>query len=115
MEKKSALEIEELANFIASVLEDNKGQDVEVLPIGNRSSLADYFVICSATSAPQVNALVREVEEKVLEKYHMHAQYSEGFDTKRWVVLDYMDVVVHILMEEERQYYAIERLWRRDL
>ena len=45
----------------------------------------------------------------------MHAQYSEGFDTKRWVVLDYMDVVVHILMEEERQYYAIERLWRRDL
>ena len=115
MEKKSALEIEELAKFIGSVLEDNKGQDIEVLPIGNRSSLADYFVIGSATSGPQVNALVREVEEKVLNKYHMQAQHSEGFDTKRWVVLDYMDVVVHILMEEERQYYAIERLWRRDL
>ena len=114
MEKKNDLEINELASFIASVLEENKGQDVEVLSIGKKSSLADYFVICSATSAPQVNALVREVEEEVLEKYHIHAGYSEGFDTKRWIVLDYMDVVVHILMEEERQYYAIERLWRPD-
>lgn len=109
---KSKQEIKALAQFIASVLEDKKARDIEIIDIGERSSLADYFVISSAGSNTQVKALIGEVEEQVEEHHQLKPNNSEGFQSRRWVLLDYGDIVVHVFLEEERKYYDLDRLWK---
>lgn len=111
--KKTKEEIRELAEFIAKVLEDKKAIDVQVMEISEKSSLADYFVICSGQSSTQVRALVSEVEEQVREKYQLDSHFSEGFQTKKWVLLDYIDIVVHVFLHQEREFYNLDRLWQK--
>lgn len=100
-----------LASVIAKVLDDKKAKDITILNISNVSVLTDYFVICSAEATPQVRAISSAVREKIKELYNRYAN-GEEFDAKnRWNLLDYGDVVVHILHKEERETYAIEKFW----
>ena len=99
------------ASVIARLLDNKLARDITILDISNISILADYFVICSADSTTQVRTLTEIVREKVKILFD-RIPIGEESDTKnRWNLLDYGDVIVHVLHREERQFYAIEKFW----
>lgn len=102
---------EKLSSVIARVLDDKLGKDISILNISNVSVLADFFVICSADTATQVRALTSYVKEKVKDLFERLPNGQENDLKNRWNLLDYGDVVVHILHREERETYAIEKFW----
>ena len=105
------LDSKKLACIIARILDDKLGKDITILNISNVSSLADYFVIVTGDSTPQVKALMNEVKDKVKELFSRSPLRIENDTRNRWNLLDYGDVVVHILHKEERETYAIEKFW----
>lgn len=102
---------DKLASVIARILDDKLGKDISILNISNVSVLADFFVICSADTATQVRALTSYVKEKVKNLFERLPNGQENDLKNRWNLLDYGDVVVHILHREERETYAIEKFW----
>lgn len=99
-----------MANVAVQAAEDKKAGDVTVLDIREISIIADYFVICSGRSNTQVQAIVKNIQER-LEEEGITALRREGFREGGWVLLDYGDVVVHVFQDAERQFYNLERLW----
>lgn len=101
---------EKMAVTAYEALDEKKGEDIKIIQISEISVMADYFVIANGGSNPQVQALVRNVEEKM---------HLEGFSVKRvegnrsssWVLLDFGDVVVHVFDREDRLFYDLERIW----
>lgn len=93
------------------LLDDKLAKDITILNISNVSSLADYFVIASGDSTPQVKALMEAVKEKIKHHFSRLPVRSENDQKNRWNLLDYGDVVVHILHKDERQTYALEKFW----
>ena len=102
---------DKFASVIARILDDRQAKDIKILNISNISVLADYFVICSADTATQVKALTGYVREKVKEHFERIPIGEENDMKNRWNLLDYGDVIVHMLHKEERETYAIERFW----
>lgn len=100
----------EKALKIANLLQDKKAQDVLILELKDLTIITDYFVICSASSTTQVQALTNYVEE-MMDKDGIIPFGIEGFSYAHWVLMDYGDVIVHIFLEETRKYYDLERLW----
>lgn len=101
----------ELAEAAALAASDKLAQDIVAIDVSERLALADVFVIASGTNDRQVEAIVDAVEDK-LRGLGAKPLRREGKRDGRWVLLDYGDVVVHVQHEEERAYYALERLWR---
>lgn len=100
---------------IAGVLDDKLGKDITILNISQVSVLADYFVICSADTPTQVKALTEYVRDRI-KKWFERIPIGEENDLKnRWNLLDYGDVIVHVLHKEERETYAIEKFWNHAL
>lgn len=100
---------------VAGVLDDKLGKDITILNISQVSVLADYFVICSADTPTQVKALTEYVRDRI-KKWFERIPIGEENDAKnRWNLLDYGDVIVHILHREERETYAIEKFWNHAL
>ena len=95
---------------VAEILENKKAKDVTIINIEKLTVVADYFVICSATSSLQVRALSDEVDEK-LSAEGIEKIRQDGYRESRWIVMDYASVLVHIFHSEEREFYNIERLW----
>ena len=89
---------------------DKKAYDVVVVEVEHLSSIADYFLIATGRSDVQVQAIARGVEER-MEDEREHAISVEGFQHAHWVVLDYVDVVVHVFLEPAREFYRLERTW----
>lgn len=102
---------DKLSSVIARVLDDKLGKDISILNISNVSVLADYFVICSADTATQVRGLTSNVKERIKELFERLPNGQENDLKNRWNLLDYGDVVVHVLHREERETYAIEKFW----
>ena len=100
-----------LACVIARILDEKIGKDITILNISNVSSFADYFVLCSAEASTQVKALTEAVRLRVRELFSRQAVRIENDAKNRWNLLDYSDVVVHILHKDEREMYAIEKFW----
>lgn len=100
-----------LASIIARILDDKKADNISILNISNVSVLADYFVICSADTNTQVKALTENVRERVKHLFERIPCGEENDLKNRWNLLDYGDVIVHILHREERETYAIEKFW----
>ena len=100
-----------LACVIAGMLDDKLGKEITILNISNVSSLADYFVIVTGDSTPQVKALMEHVKDRVKTLFSRHPARMENDAKNRWNLLDYGDVVVHILHRDERATYAIEKFW----
>lgn len=100
-----------LACVIAQILDDKLGKDITILNISHVSSLADYFVIASGDSTPQVKALMETVKDKIKKHFSRLPIRNENDMKNRWNLLDYGDVVVHILHKEERENYALEKFW----
>lgn len=105
------LDSKKLACVIARTLDDKLGKDITILNISNVSSLADYFVIVTGDSTPQVKSLMNNTKERIKELFSRAPIRMENDLKNRWNLLDYGDVVVHILHKEERETYAIEKFW----
>ena len=105
------LDSKKLACIIARVLDDKLGKSISILNIAHVSSLADYFVIVTGDSTPHVKALMETVKDKIKKDFARAPLRMENDAKNRWNLLDYGDVVVHILHKEERETYAIEKFW----
>ena len=101
----------DMALLLAKTLDSKKGIDIKVLETGALTTLADYFVICTATSTTQVKALADECE-RVMKENGEEPHHIEGHRGGTWVLLDFSSVVVHLFMEEAREFYDLERLWK---
>ena len=105
------IDSKKLACVIARALDDKLGKNITILNISNVSSLADYFVIVTGDSTPQVKALMEHTKEYIKKLFSRSPIRMENDLKNRWNLLDYGDVIVHILHKEERETYAIEKFW----
>lgn len=105
------MEMNELYDCIISTLEDKKAKDLKIIDIHDLTIIANYFVICSGTSATHIKTLADEVEYRLEEK-GVKPLRKESYNSARWILLDYGDIVVHIFHEEDREFYSLERLWQ---
>lgn len=101
----------EQAVLTAKVLSGKKGLKIKVIEIKDVSSLADYMVIATGTSSTHVKALADEVEYK-LDEAGISVSHIEGYRSNSWILLDYVDVIVHVFSDEAREFYDLERLWQ---
>ena len=108
--KMHDLESNEFAKKIEGILDEKKAKDISTISIKEISILADYFVICSGTSIPHIKSLADEVEDR-MEKENIMLLHKEGYNSARWILMDYGSVVIHIFHEEDRDFYNLERLW----
>ncbi len=104
--------IEEMTQAVVAVLEEKKGNDIETLNVTGKTTLADQFVLASGTSNVHIKTLAESVEEKMKDAFGIHPDRIEGMDSRSWILLDYGDIVVHIMMPEDRLHYQLESLWR---
>ncbi len=92
--------------------QDKKAEEITILELEKGSgAFTDYFVVCSGTNPRQIQAIAEAVEER-LESLGMRPAHTEGYRQAEWVLLDYVDFVVHIFSENARRYYDLERLWK---
>lgn len=93
-------------------IQEKKGNEIVRLDLRNiNSSVADYFVVCHAESSTQVKAIASSVEDEIFKASKQHPFRIEGLEHGEWVLLDYIDVVVHIFKTDKREFYGIEDLW----
>lgn len=100
---------------IARILDDNKASDIVILNVANVSVLSDYFIIATANSAPQVKGLTNNVKERIKELFARCPVSVENDLKNSWNLLDFGDVVVHIMQKEKRETYKIEKFWNHAL
>src|SRR2546426_8076980 len=95
-----------------SACQEKKAEEITVLELEkNSGAFTDYFVVCSGTNPRQIQAIAAEVEER-LHKAGLRPTHVEGYKQAEWVLLDYVDFVVHVFSEKARKYYDLERLWK---
>ena len=95
----------------AKAISSKKGLNIKLIEIGDISSLADYMVIATGTSSTHVKAIADEVEYQ-LDEAGSSVSHIEGYRSNSWILLDYVDVIVHIFSDEAREFYDLERLWQ---
>ena len=100
----------ESAMLLANTLDGKKGEEIKVLKTEGLTTLADYFVICTATSTTQIKAMSDACEE-AMEKNGERVHHIEGHREGTWLLMDFSSVIVHIFMDEARKFYDLERLW----
>lgn len=107
-----AIQGEELALACAKAADDIKAENIRVYDMRGVSNLTDYMIVCSGSSMPQLRAILRDVAGQVEELHGAKPTMTEGKADTRWVVLDYIDVMVHVMDNELREYYSLEDLWK---
>ncbi len=101
-----------LSELAVEGIQEKKGEDIVRLDLRNiHSSIADFFIVCSANSGIQVKAIADSVEEQIYKKTQADPRHKEGFENADWIILDYFDVVIHIFKTEKRHFYGIEEFW----
>lgn len=100
----------EMALLLAQAMDSKKGKDIRVLETDGLTTLADYFVLCSGSSAPQLKALA-DAGEKAMKDHGILPHHVEGHRGGTWILQDYGDVVVHVFDKEARAFYDLDRLW----
>ncbi len=107
MENKS----QEMVRLAIEALEDKKAEDIRVIDISEVSVIADYFIIAGGNNKNQIKAICDNVQEKLGRAGYPEKQI-EGYDTANWILIDFVDVIVHIFDKENRLLYDLERIWR---
>jgi ribosome-associated protein len=102
----------ELAMACAKAADEVKAENIRIWDMRKVSGLTDYMIVCSASSMPQLRAILNEVSRRVEEEHGVKAIHREGKVDARWVVLDYIDVMVHVMQQELRDFYGLEELWK---
>jgi ribosome-associated protein len=90
---------------------DKKAEDVLVLDLRGLCQFTDYFVICHGSSSRQTSAIADAIEERLFEESHRKPKHVEGRRVADWILMDFIDVVVHVFVDEKREFYGLERLW----
>jgi len=102
---------EELAKACVKAAEEIQAEKIRVWDMRGVSNLTDFMIVCSGSSMPHLRAIIRDVAGIVEKEHAAKAAYTEGKADSRWVVLDYIDVMVHVMHEEMRDFYGLEELW----
>ena len=102
----------ELAMACAKAADEVKAENIRIWDMRKVSGLTDYMIVCSGSSMPQLRAILNEVSQRVEEEHGVKAIHREGKVDARWVVLDYIDVMVHVMHQELRDFYGLEELWK---
>ena len=93
-------------------MQEKKANDIVVLNLKSlKNAVSDYFVIASASSDSQLDAIATSIEEEIFKAVRQNPWQSEGRTNKEWVLLDYVDVVAHVFLKDKREFYALEELW----
>lgn len=109
---KNTDEPDELISLVIKGMEDIKGENINLLDLRNiDNTVCDYFVICDGNSNTQVNAIVNSIKRVVSKGIQEKPYKIEGIENSKWVLIDYVNVVVHIFQKQTREYYDIEDLW----
>ena len=108
-----AIEItpENLATTCAELASNKKAENIVVLDLRGISTFTDFFVICSGTSEPQLKAIANELETRLREEHSVRPVAIDGFPASQWMVLDFLQVVIHIFHRDKRAFYSLEDLW----
>ncbi len=104
------MEIKRIAEKAHEIMEDKKARNIEIIEITHISTLADYFIICSGTSTIHNRTIADELDDK-MDEAGFNLLHKEGYESARWILLDFGEVVIHIFHEEDRSFYNLERLW----
>ncbi|PLX03652.1 MAG: ribosome silencing factor [Marinilabiliales bacterium] len=110
--KVSKNETNKLLKKVISSIEDKKGKNIVSIDLSKiDNAITNYFVVCSATSTTQVDAIYDNIMEKVYVDLNMKPFHREGYENSEWILIDYFDLVVHIFLEDIRNFYKLEDLW----
>ena len=100
-----------LALLCRTLADNKKAEDIVILDVRELSSVTDYFVLASGTSEPHLRAIVDEITDKLKEEYDLRPRAIDGTFQAAWVVLDFFDVIVHVMRQDVRERYDLETLW----
>ncbi|KAA3606962.1 MAG: ribosome silencing factor [Calditrichaeota bacterium] len=106
------LNTSDTAKLAAQFALDKKANDIKILDLRPLTTVTDFFVICSADSTTQVKAIAENVADQLKFEYGENPINIEGFNNLTWVLLDYVDFVVHIFQKDQREFFSLERLWQ---
>jgi len=113
--KKSAVRLTRNSKVIKTIIaaiQEKKGENIISLDLRKiNEAVADFFIVCEAGSQPQVRAIADNVEAKLREKCEENTYHHEGYQNLQWVLIDYVNVVVHIMLPENRKFYKLEEMW----
>jgi ribosome-associated protein len=104
--------IQNLLDTILQALEDKQADNVETIKVTGRTSLTDYFIVATARNSTHCKILSDAVEEAVMKKLKHQVRQIEGMESRKWIVLDYGDIIVHVMRQEDREFYNLEKLWQ---
>ena len=108
--KKSRIHSEKLVKTIIELVQSKKAENIVTMDLRELSDVADFFIICTGTSSVQIKAIADEVREKM-----KHADnpvwHVEGYEAQKWILLDFVDVILHVFNPEARNFYSLERIW----
>jgi ribosome-associated protein len=105
-------ESEELTSLIIQGMEDTKAKNIIILDLQDiEHAITNYFVICHGSSKPQLEGIANAIIERTLKTLKVKPWHKEGFENAEWILLDFVDVVVHIFREDRREFYQLEKLW----
>ncbi|MBL4715614.1 MAG: ribosome silencing factor [Bacteroidetes bacterium] len=109
---KQASEKTNITKFIIEAIQDKKGKEIKLVDLRSVSgAICDYFIICHGESSTQIQAIAESVEKRVKINLNEFPYSKEGIENSEWILLDYVDVVVHLFRRETREFYGIEDLW----
>ncbi|MEQ6121092.1 ribosome silencing factor [Reichenbachiella sp. MALMAid0571] len=111
-ESKTVLKSKELTDIVVNGMAEKKASDIRILDLRDvKNAVADFFVICSANSDTQIDAISESVEAEVYKMTQTNPWKKEGKTNKEWILIDYVDVVAHIFRKDRRDFYSLEELW----
>jgi ribosome-associated protein len=110
--KSIAISSDELCQLVVKGMQEKKAMDVVVMDLREiKNAITDFFVICTGNSDTQIDAIADSVEAEVYKLISEHPWQREGKEAKEWILIDYVDVVVHVFKKDRREYYGLEQLW----
>lgn len=113
--KKSAVRLTRNSKIIKTIIaaiQEKKGQNIISLDLRKiNEAVADFFIVCEASTQPQIRAIAENIESKLKEKCDENPYHHEGYQNLQWVLIDYVNVVVHVMLPETRKFYRLEEMW----
>ncbi len=103
---------QELAMACARAADDAKATDIALYDLRGTSSITDYAIVCTATSVPHLRAVLHKVDKDIAEQHDANPVYAERTPNALWSVLDYIDVMLHVMTAEVRDFYGLEKIWK---
>ena len=97
---------------VVDLIMEKKGEDILVLDLSDITTVSDFFIITTGNSNVHIKAIADEIREKMKKEYGVNPWHVEGYTAQKWVLLDYVDFVVHIFDAETRTYYSLEKIWK---